>query len=304
MGAVSYTFGQGVRYTGISMVKPEIFAGSIASVSGSLNLTVAGSPSVGALLSSGVPYYLEIVRDNVGGLSDTGDRFDINSAATASASAGTIVLRATTENTISGALPSSFVGANFVIRPHFTLGSLSTDLPGAFLPGDLISIRVDGGSQISATRNASGSWLSGINNRNSVVIYPGVGFFVVRSGATTTSSSLVGAVRSNTFVQVIRSGNQLLSEGFPVDSAPNPSVGSSRLFTNPNGTVFANGDRLAAVNPSNQQLTTYTYNASTNRWNAGLANGNLVQLFSPTRSFFLNVTSANPNYVQPVPFTM
>lgn len=302
VGAVNYSFAQGTQIVGLSMVRPAVVSGVISAV-GSLSIT-SGSLNVGESLAAGTQYYLEVVKDDANSSLYAGDRYDIDTAATKSAAAGTIILRSTAENTLSTNVPSALVGASFVVRQHYTLGSLLTEMPNAFLTGDQITIRRDGTSTVTATLNsARTTWNAGLTNSNSVIIYPGVGFFLVRSSATPTSASLVGSVRTNNFVQVLRAGNQVLAEGFPVLSAPQPTSGPSRLFTNPAGATFSNGDRLTAYNPSGQ-LATYTYSTSTNRWTAGLVNGNVQNLFQPTRGVFLNSANANAEYVHVVPFTL
>jgi hypothetical protein len=304
VGALSYSLKQGSQLTGISLVKPAVSAGSISAVN-TLTITVSGSPNVGAALTTGAAYYLEVVKDTANSGTYTGDRFEVDTAATKAGTVGTVVLKSSAENTISGNPPSALVGAQFVVRPHLTLGGILTDMTGSFLPGDKITIRENGGSSITATLNGAGTtWQAGLTNKNSLIIYPGVGFFVVRGAATTTSGVLVGAVRTNSFVQVLKSGNQVLSEGFPMDTAPSPTAGiASRLFTNLAGGTFASGDKLTAYNPSGV-LTTYTYSTSNNRWSAGLTNGTALNLFHPTTASFVTLANANPNYVQLMPFSL
>lgn len=305
VGAVSYSFKQGSQLAGVSMVKPAVYSSKVVTVSGA-NLVLASGSDVGAALTTGVSYYLEIVKDTPNSGLYVGDRFDVNTASTKAAAVGTIVLNTSAlENTVSGNPPAALVGVEFVIRPHVTLGGLLADLPGLFVAGDKVTIRENGGASITATLNSGvTAWQAGISNKNSLIVYPGVGFFVVRSSASTTASTFTGSVRTNSFVQILKAGNQVISEGFPVDSAPNPTAvgASSRQFTNAFGATFANGDKLSAYN--NNVLTTYTYATGTNRWAAGIANGNVVNLFHPTTASFLTVTTANPNYVQAVPFSL
>ena len=306
VGALGYTFNAGTQLTGVSLVKPAVFSGAVTGVSGA-NL-VSGASDVGSLLVAGVTYYVEFTQDSANSSLYEGDRFDVDTAATKLATAGTIVLATSKlENTVSGNPPAALVGANFVIRPHYTLGSLLTDMPAAFLAGDKISIRKDGGSTVTVTLNSAKTiWQAGIANNNATIIYPGVGFFFVRATASATTGSIAGAVRTNTFVQLIKTGSQVLSEGFPVDSAPSPTtVGApSRFFTNTTpGNTFSNSvDKMYAYNASNV-LTAYTYNATTNRWNAGIANGNAVNLFKADKAVYLTAANANSGYIQTLPFT-
>ena len=305
VGALNYSYKQGSQLSGISLVKPAVFSGSVSAVN-TLTLTASGTPNIGALLTTGVAYYVEIVKDTPNTETYTGDRFEVDTAATKAAAAGSLVLKTSAENTISGNPPSALVGTNFVIRQHITLGGLLTDMPGAFIAGDKVTIRENGTTTVTATLNGAGTtWQAGLTNKNSLIVYPGVGYFLVRAAATNTSGVVVGSVRTNAFVQILKNGNQVLAEGFPVDSAPSPTTSGapSRLFTNLAGATFANGDKLTAYNPSNV-LTTYTYNASTNRGNAGLTNGTALNLFHPTTGAFVTLATANPNYVQLVPFTL
>ena len=117
-------------------------------------------------------------------------------------------------------------------------------------------------------------------------------------------------IRDNNFVQFLTRGLQLIAEGYPVDGAASPAISSpafggtpNRLFTNISGGNFSSGDKLTAYNDSNQ-LVTYTYTTSTNRWMAGLTNGNLIKLFKANKAGYLTIANANQNYVQIKPFTL
>jgi hypothetical protein len=307
VGALGYNFNTGTQLSGISLMKPAVFSGAVTAVSGA-NL-VSGTSDVGSLLTTGVTYFVEFSKDTANTGLYEGDRFDVDVASTKVAAAGTIVLAtAKLENTVSGNPPAALVGANFVIRPHYTLGALLTDMPAAFVAGDKINIRKDGGSTVTVTLNAAKTiWQAGIANNNATIVYPGVGFFFVRAAASATTGTIVGDVRTNTFVQLIKSGSQVLSEGFPVDSAPSPTTlgAPNRFFTNTTvGNVFTGGvDKMYAYNASNV-LTAYTYNSSTNRWNAGIANGNAVNLFKADKGVYLTTGTVNNAYIQTLPFTL
>ena len=304
VGALSYSLKQGSQLTGISLVKPAVATGSVSAVN-TLTLSVTGAPDIGATLTAGAAYYLEIVNDSVNSGTYTGDRFDVDTTATKSGTIGTVVLKSSAENTVAGNPPSALVGVKFVIRPHVTLAGLLTDIPGAFLAGDKVTIRENGGSTITATLNSAGTtWQAGLTNKNTLIVYPGVGFFVTRAGTTTSTGVMVGAVRTNSFVQILKSGNQILAEGFPMDTAPSPTSGiATRLFTNLAGGTFVTGDKLTAYNPSGV-LTTYSYSTSNNRWSAGLTNGTALNLFHPTTATYVTLANANASYVQLVPFSL
>jgi hypothetical protein len=285
------------------LVNAPVYAGAVASVADPA-LTVTGATNIGASLTSGTAYYLEVTADTVNAGAYAGDRFDVDTAATIAAANGTVVIKSSLENTIQGTLPAALAGTNFVIRAHVTLGSLVTALPGLFISGDQVFLKTNGGSVLTYTYNGT-NWKKGLTTSDSIVVYPGVGFAFSRSGATATSAALVGNVRTNNFVQAIQAGDQILAEGFPVSSSANPTNGSfSRLLTDDQGATFANGDKLYAVNPNTGTLTTFTYNSTTNKWTAGLTNGNTIQLFQPTAAFFLSAATANTSYVYVRPFTL
>lgn len=302
VGMLTHSFKPGTQLAGISLVRPAVATGVIQSASGPT--VISGSVSYGALLNADSFYYIEITEDEANASLYEGDRFDVDTASTMAASAGTIVLKPSAENTITGNPPPALAGARFVLREHHTLGGLLADMPGAFRASDEITLRRDGTSHITATLNAAETtWRAGLTNCNDVIVYPGVGFFLVRNGSHVTSVALTGTVRANAFVQIIKAGEQVIAEGFPVHAAPGPASGASRLFTNSAGGTFATGDTLAAYNPAGQ-LVTYKFNAANNRWMAGLTNGTALNLFHPTTASYLTAASENRHYVQLVPFNL
>ncbi len=305
VGFVSYNFKQGTQYSGVPMVNPSVFAGKLATVSTSSATVEGTSVNVGAALTAGAAYYLEVVADPNNAGAYIGDRLDVDTTATKTAANASIVIKASPENTLSGNLPPALAGVSFVIRPHVTLAQLTQGAPGLFVTNDKLFIRVNGAAVASLVFNGT-QWNQGLNNANSTVVYPGVGFVLLRAGTTVTSGVVVGGVRTNNFVQVIRSGEQVLAEGFPIDSAPHPTVAgeANRLFTNDLGTTFANGDRLFATNPSNGVFTSYTYDSGNNRWMAGLTNGNALKLFNGTKGVYLISTAGNSSYIHVRPFSL
>ncbi len=303
VGFVSYNFTQGSQYSGIPMVNAPSFSGMVAGISNTA-LTVSGTGlNLGAALTAGKAYYVEIVADPNNAGAYIGDRLDVDTAATIAAANATIVIKTSAENTISGNLPAALVGVKFVVRAHVTLAQVSSSSTGLFLAGDQIVIRVNGASNATITFNGTG-WRQGITNADATVVYPGVGYLIKRASATPSTGVFVGNVRTNNFAQVIRAGEQILAEGFPVDSAPHPTdvTVASRLFTNDIGTTFANGDRLFAYNGSN--FTLFTYSTGTNRWAAGMTNGNTLKIFNATKAVLLKTAAANVNYIQIRPFPL
>ena len=309
VGAVGYIFSQGSQLVGLSLVKNTITAANVSAVSGSsLTLSLA---NVGAVLTSGTAYYIEVVNDVPNNALYEGDRIEVDTAATIAANNNTIVVKNHAENTLSSALPISLSGTKIAIRRHLTLGGLLSELPGAFIPGDKITIRKDGTSYVTGTLNSAATdWRAGLASLNAVAIYPGVGFFLIRAASTSTSSALTGDLRDNNFVQLLAQGNQVIAEGYPLDGAASPAISlpaiggtPNRLFTNSSGCNFLSGDKLTAYNDSNQ-LVTYTYTTSTNRWMAGLTNGNSIKLFKANKAGYLTVSNANQTYVQIKPFTL
>ncbi|EIP96658.1 fibronectin type III domain-containing protein [Opitutaceae bacterium TAV1] len=304
-GSLAYSADVGTQLIGIPLVNLASFAGKVSEVSG-FTFTVGGDPShdIGAVLTSGASYYIEITNDSANGGLYEGDRFDVDTAATIAAANGTLVLKASAENTIQGNPPAELVGVSFVLREHITLGQLLTRLPGFFVANDQITMRKDGGAQATFKYNGT-RWNLGLTNSNAVSIYPGVGFFLTRTSDSATATWFSGVVRMNNFAQPIQAGNQILAEGYPVDSAPAPSVSgrASRLFTNDTGGAFSNGDSMTAYNPATRTLATYTYRTSTTRWVLGLSNANETMMFQATKAVYLTTATANPDYVQSLPVT-
>jgi len=302
-GFLAYSFEAGTRYIGVPLVTPALFTGKIATVSGAAITSPSFSAHASALLLPGNSYYIEIVEDLPNESAHEGQRIDIDVAATLGAGADTIVLKSSPANTLALPVPSALVETRFVLREHITLGSLTQSLPGAFLTGDSLSFEQNGTTLITVTYNGT-QWRSGFTNHNPMILYPGIGAIFKRSAFGATATALIGAVRNNAFVQPLKAGSHILSEGFPVDSAPSPSDGGpDRKFTNASGNIFAAGDRLSAHHPTTGALTTYTYSTSASRWAAGFINANTLRLFQAGSGFYLTIATSNPAYTQPVPFS-
>ncbi|EIP96918.1 hypothetical protein OpiT1DRAFT_01345 [Opitutaceae bacterium TAV1] len=302
-GYITYFSVTGTQLIGVPMVEVSTFAGKIASVSG-LTVTVAGeSPNISNLLSPNSSYYIEISKDQNGGIYE-GTRFDVNTSETIAANNGTIILKLSTENTLEGNPPVALAEANFILRKHILLGDLNTKMPGFFVANDQIALRRDGGTINTFVFNGT-SWRQGIAPADSIVLYPGNGLLLARTAAATTEGEFIGAVRCNSFAQPIHLGTQILSEGYPVNSAAEPSdpVSPNRLFTNNSLGTFVDGDTLFAHNPDTDAVVTYTYRVTNNRWAAGIANANALNIFRANKAIYLTTAGNNPDYIQPCPFT-
>jgi hypothetical protein len=297
VGFVTFNYAKGTQYSGVPMVNASVFAAKVSSVSGS---NITASSAIGSALTAGTAYYLEVTTDASGAY--VGDRLDIDTAATIAAGGSTLVVKASAENTM--VVTAALNGVSFVVRPHVTVAQLTAS--GVFKLNDLILIRTVNSagvfSQVSMKYNGT-NWKQGLITADTTVVYPGVGFILVRTDAASTSGILTGEVRTNNFVQVIQKGSQVLAEGFPVDSAAKPSTTTvaSRMFTNDQGaSTFVTGDKLVW----NGGAASATYYTTGDSWKQGLTNVNATVLFDATKGVYIVAGTANPNYVQVRPFSL
>lgn len=113
-GWVQHDINTGHQSFGITLVKPPIFSGALASASGSA--LIFGENSVAGLLESDKAYCAEITSGT-----HEGHRFEIDQAASAGAQ---LAVDFAAKTTTTSSFPNGLAGATAVIRPHMTVGEI------------------------------------------------------------------------------------------------------------------------------------------------------------------------------------
>jgi hypothetical protein len=270
VGAVTNTISVGLNNLGVSVLNANLLTSACSSNTAS-TVTLSGSSNVGALLTTGQPYYLEVTA---GDASIVGDRFDVDTTATIASANGVVTLNTASVNNTSALTTNVASGATFALRKHITLAQLqgffSTALVGSntaanadqvwfynaatdsfsvyYLRADLVNWRLSG----SAT------------NVSNTVIAPGVGvlFRKVTSGATLVA---VGGVRTNNFALPLTPGLKFVASGYPVDASPSAVGGTVALGWTGNN-VAGNADQLQVYNPTTDAFVSYYLRADGTTW--------------------------------------
>jgi len=324
VGYMTVTIAPGMQTLGIPMLRTSVFAGGVQSNTASV-ITLSGTTNIGALLTSGTPYYLEVTT----GTADTyvGERFDVDVATTIASATNTVSISATsTNNTISGGMPD-LTGYNFVIRPHHTIGSVfgtqgNTQMQGAknipaadqiyFL--NPVTQGYDSYFLYQNINNTVQEWRqmgtgAASNNRP---IPSGVGMFVIRNGSTAVTLTIQGDVRtSNYHVQPLKAGWNLISEGYPVNRSPGGTGLDGKDMI---GTEWTGAKRVAASDQfyiwSGTGYDTYfLYQSGTSQQWRKMAdkttpptNFTPVDVIPLDKAVFINRVTSFPDYAEKKPF--
>ncbi len=308
-----------------------IFTGTITAVEGQdiVTETSGGGINYNAEVTA-QPSYAEILTGPL-----QGHRFDI-------AAGGVNRFTAAVDNDIfSGTAPfntvsapqAELVGAQFVVRPHRTVGSVfparayvPTDDPETasvvqMYAGDrweTLWLYNDGGGEDSVP-----AWVgigdSNLVDRSGEVLVPGQGGFIYsRKGAQPGASfMLFGKVRPNDFVRPLRTGLSNVGGGYPLVQTPDgramtPSANGfqgDRDFKKADQFLLWRGDVQQTLNAG---YDTYFMIAGTParplppNWvftgDVNLAPQNAVQHFKPDYSILLKRNGAAPNNRMPSPW--
>jgi len=186
VGFQKTTIPVGLVGIGFPLLNPDLYKGAASSLSGN-NLSLTGQSNVGALLTSGEPYYVEVYSGDL-----KGDRFDVNTSATISAANGTVVLdNASLNNTFGvGSIGTSLDGATVALRKHVTVEQVGAMASPALI-GNNQAAQADQIQTFNSNLNSYSTYfLRGDNitwrvsgtttGANKVPIPPGVGCFIKR----------------------------------------------------------------------------------------------------------------------------
>lgn len=305
------TLGQGMSAVSFPLLNPEILRTEVIATSGNA-VTLGNQSNVGASLTTGEPYYLEVYSGNL-----KGDRFDVDTAATRAAANGTVILNpGSPANTVPwSAVGTELDGATVVVRKHITLEQVQGFIQGP-LNGNNLAADAD---QILFYQSSSSNFVTyylrgdgvtwrgsttGLTPQNKAPIPPGTGVFLKRNGAPVPMTS-VGVVRKNDFAMPYQSGLQLVAPGFPFDFSP-ASLGAVAA-NGWMGTNMASGaDQIQIHNPANNNFTTYYLRGDGVSWRGattGTADQSTNKFIPGHTAFFVKRATNDLNnvLVNPVP---
>jgi hypothetical protein len=224
LAVMTQTVQRGVAGLALPLLAPDLMV-SVVSANTASTLTVADSVgNVGASLTSGVSYYVEVTNGPL-----EGERFDVDTDATIATAGQRVVLSLGPDSlsTRSILADESLVGARCVLRPHLTLQSLQAMLtPGLvgndlFLLADAVQVFENGRVQRYYLRADGVTWsLPGSDQDFRAKVLPPDESFFVESHARPQAWLQAGGVRTNAFRKNLVAGFQPFASGFPVDLSP------------------------------------------------------------------------------------
>ena len=307
VGAVTTNIAVGVNSVGLTLVNPDLVTASVSSNTTSA-ITVSGVTNVGALLTSGLPYYVEVVSGTM-----EGERFDVDTAATITSANGTITITSSPNNTMAltaGALASNQIA----LRKHVTLAQVqslaSTTLVGNNTANSADQIQLFNSATNSFTayylRGDGVTWrqVGSLTSANNVVIAPGTGFLFKKLTAATSLVS-VGSVRTNDFAMPLSTGLAFRALPYPTAYSPTALNATTAGGWTGNNTASA-ADQLQVWNPATNSFTTYYLRADGTSWRAigSLTNVAANNLFAADAGVLVSRKTADANYGLGVPFSL
>jgi hypothetical protein len=292
----------GLSALGNPLVNATTVQAGVAANTASI-VTLSDVANVGALLTIGEPYYLEVVSGSL-----QGERFDLDTAATQTAANSTAVLNTSSpNNTLASLSGGQLDGSTVAIRKHVTIAQLQTAFSPALIgnnnPSSADQIQLfnaqTGGFSTYYLRGNGTEWrvVGGSVNANSTIVPPGVGFLVRKISATTAFTS-VGSVRMNDFAFPMPQGSSFRAPGFPVSYSPSSLGGTaSNGWTGNNNPSLA--DQLQVFNPGTGGFTSYYLRGDGTSWRVvgGSVNVASDQLFASDAPFLVLKRQADLNYI-------
>jgi hypothetical protein len=300
VGYQSVTVPVGRSIFSAPFILEEVAKGSV-----SANTATQVDSSVGAItLPTSSQYYMEILTGAY-----EGDRIDVDVTATnaaQSANPGRIVLKSVSynSNTLTG---SEIVGQRIAIRKHLTLSALTSLISSGSFVANATAANADQVLIYGATGfktyyyvSAGQGWYeqSPFRVAQTQVIPPGSAIMFVKRTAPVTLTGL-GTVRTNKLQLPLASGFQLVSTGYPVDSA------LSSL--NPNGTwaanaAAANADQILVYGATG--FETYYYVSAGQGWyKQSPFQKSTNNVLSSSGGFLVKKRTADINYAVASPVT-
>jgi autotransporter-associated beta strand protein len=256
VGVMTGGLRRGLAGLSVPLIQADLFVGKASSTTASRLEFPEGAGNLGALLTSGGMYYVELLGGPL-----EGERFDVDVDATIDAGGATLVLAfgAGSLSTRSALPGTGIVGTRLVLRPHLTLDGLRSLLtPGLvgddhFVLADAVQILEDGQFQRYSLRADGVTWsrLGSDEDFRGKVLPPDASF-LVESKRRDQVFLRAGNVRTSAFRKNLAPGFQAFATGFPIDLSPvqahafvDPAVPAAARWTGNN--VFALADQIEVI---------------------------------------------------------
>lgn len=297
--------GVGLNAVGFPLLNNDLLKVSATSLTSNA-LSLSGQSNVGALLTAGEPYYIEVYSGTL-----KGDRFDVDTAATKSSSNDSVILSSSSSNNTYpvSSISSQLNGQTIALRKHITLEQIQamsqTAMTGnnTAANADQIQLYSSSGSTFTTyfLRADGVTWrgsTTGTVSQNKVAVPPGTGVFIKKASA---SGSLVstGTVRENDFALPMTSGLQLLAPAFPISYSPSGLGGTAANGWTGNNTS-ANADQIQIYNNSAGNFTIYFLRADGSTWRGsttGAVDQKNTLIVSDNAGFFVKRSASDANNV-------
>lgn len=314
VGVLTERLPEGLSGLSMPLIAGDLLVGIVESNTTSALAFPAGD-SVGALLSSGGQYYVEVLTGPF-----AGERLDVDTEATIAAADSTVALALGSEtfSTLPELAPDLLVGARCALRPHVTLASLQAMItPG--LRGsdhahfaDGVLILEEHGFASYYLRKDGATWRrhgSPVDERNRV-IPPDVSV-LVQTSSHRQRWRHAGQVRTNPFRKNLIAGLQAFATGFPEDLTPveigafvDPQAPVQTAWTGSNH--FTHADQIQRVADHRRPFELFYLRADGTTWRAlkdprDVANREILGV---TDMLLLRRVKANPAYSIAPPFGM
>ncbi len=308
VGAVTKTINVGLNSVGITLLNPDLVVAN-ASANTATTITLSGVTNAGALLTAGLPYYVEAVGGTL-----EGERFDVDTAATIAAANGSVTLATSANNTFALATGNA-VGTQFALRKHVNLAQVqsffTTPLVGSNTAGsaDQIWLLNSAGTAFAQyyLRADLTSWrltTGATNVANSVTIPPGTGIIVQKRVAAATLVS-TGGVRVNDFSMPLNVGLSFRAPAYPINFTPS-SLGGTAVNGWTGNNTSGSADQLRVLNAGGSAFNAYYLRADGSSWRltTGATNVASSELFTFDSGFMVSRKTADTNYILTSPIAL
>lgn len=299
----------GLSTMGFPLLNSDSLKTTVSSLLGSA-LSLAGQSNVGALLTAGEPYYVEVYSGSL-----KGDRFDVDTAATISAANASVVLSSASANNTYpvGSIVAQLDGASVALRKHITIEQVqqmaSASLVGNNSAASADQIQLYDTSSLGYTayflRGDGTTWrkVGTVTTANKTPIPPGTGVFISKKTSPVDILS-TGTVRQNDFSAPYAAGLQLQAPGFPLDASPS-SIGGTAANGWTGNNSAASADQIQIYNPSTAGYESYFLRADGTTWRkvGTVTTVTSDLLMTSSRGYFVSRQTADNNNVLLNPIT-
>jgi len=309
VGVMSGSAPRGESGMAVPLIAEDVFVGTVESNTPTA-VSFAHAGDVGAHLTPGQPYYLEVLTGTL-----QGERFDV-AASPGGGDTVTLRLGAGSLSTRPALAPDALAGARGAVRPHLTLARLqSLFRPGLvgrdlFLLADGVWVFENGDLAFYYLRADGVTWsrVGGAGDFRGKVIAPDVSVLMEAKSAR-QSWIQAGRVRTNAFRKNLVPGFQAFASGFPVDLSPaqarafvDAATPAATRWNGSNAALLA--DQMELLFRQGRPLDVFYLRGDGVTWRALAGSGNVAAdpLLGATGMVLILRKNADPDYVVPVPF--